>query len=185
MSTHASQGPGYNAGPNPAAGQIDRKPEGVAHKPLYLLPYALRDGKYTSYPTGTDAQYLDIGFSQWDPNDLSAKVWRHTAGKWSRQSEEIPIHRVFDLAQFALQVLVHRDPFGAVTIPANVFEAQSDEITLNEESIKFPPSVRIRNVFNYLGHNPDEVERLNNRLKTLRDQLNAAYNPAKDGFDLY
>lgn len=30
--------------------------------------------------------------------DLSAKVWRYTGEKWSRQSEELPIHRVFDLA---------------------------------------------------------------------------------------
>jgi hypothetical protein len=30
--------------------------------------------------------------------DVSAKVWRHTGGKWSRQSEELPLHRVLDLA---------------------------------------------------------------------------------------
>ena len=32
--------------------------------------------------------------------DISAKVWRHTGGKWSRQSEELPLHRVLDLAIF-------------------------------------------------------------------------------------
>ena len=30
--------------------------------------------------------------------DISAKVWRYTGEKWSRQSEELPIHRVIDLA---------------------------------------------------------------------------------------
>ncbi len=25
-------------------------------------------------------------------------VWRHTGEKWSRQSEELPLHRVLDLA---------------------------------------------------------------------------------------
>jgi hypothetical protein len=30
--------------------------------------------------------------------DISAKIWRHTGGKWSRQSEEMPLHRVLDLA---------------------------------------------------------------------------------------
>ena len=25
--------------------------------------------------------------------DISAKVWRHTGEKWSRQSEEMPLHR--------------------------------------------------------------------------------------------
>ncbi|MDU7710081.1 MAG: DUF6530 family protein, partial [Clostridium sp.] len=30
--------------------------------------------------------------------ELSAKVWRNTGEKWSRQSEELPLHRVIDLA---------------------------------------------------------------------------------------
>ncbi|MFA7651772.1 MAG: DUF6530 family protein, partial [Synergistaceae bacterium] len=30
--------------------------------------------------------------------DVSAKVWRYTGEKWSRQSEELPMHRVLDLA---------------------------------------------------------------------------------------
>lgn len=33
---------------------------------------------------------------------MAAKVWRHTTGddtgKWSRQSEELPLHRILDLA---------------------------------------------------------------------------------------
>jgi hypothetical protein len=39
--------------------------------------------------------------AQWsspEKMDLSAKVWRYTGEKWSRQSEELPMHRVFDLA---------------------------------------------------------------------------------------
>jgi hypothetical protein len=30
--------------------------------------------------------------------DISAKVWRHTGERWSRQSEELPLHRALDLA---------------------------------------------------------------------------------------
>lgn len=37
--------------------------------------------------------------------DLSAKVWRYTGEKWSRQSEELPIHRVFDLASLLWALL--------------------------------------------------------------------------------
>ncbi|HSG29054.1 MAG TPA: DUF6530 family protein, partial [Candidatus Krumholzibacterium sp.] len=39
--------------------------------------------------------------AQWSERgnlDISAKIWRHTGGKWSRQSEEMPLHRVLDLA---------------------------------------------------------------------------------------
>lgn len=39
--------------------------------------------------------------AQWNDRgkvDISAKVWRYTGEKWSRQSEEMPLHRVLDLA---------------------------------------------------------------------------------------
>lgn len=44
---------------------------------------------------------LSLGLAQWNDRgkvDISAKVWRHTGDKWSRQSEELPMHRVLDLA---------------------------------------------------------------------------------------
>ncbi|GAA5129560.1 hypothetical protein JIN84_03495 [Luteolibacter yonseiensis] len=50
---------------------------------------------------GSDAKGLSLGLAQWNQKgnvDISAKVWRHTGGKWSRQSEEMPLHRVLDLA---------------------------------------------------------------------------------------
>ena len=49
----------------------------------------------------SDAQGLSVGLAQWNDRgrvDISAKVWRHTGEKWSRQSEELPLHRVLDLA---------------------------------------------------------------------------------------
>ena len=42
-----------------------------------------------------------MGLAQWNDRgnvDVSAKVWRYTGEKWSRQSEELPMHRVLDLA---------------------------------------------------------------------------------------
>ena len=74
-------------------------PNHLSHKPIVKLEdYSKLDGKY---PQSTDAQGLSIGLAQWSNSkdmDLSAKVWRYTGEKWSRQSEELPIHRVFDLA---------------------------------------------------------------------------------------
>ena len=49
----------------------------------------------------TDAKGLSLGLAQWNDRgklDVSAKVWRYTGEKWSRQSEELPMHRVLDLA---------------------------------------------------------------------------------------
>ena len=39
--------------------------------------------------------------------DISAKVWRHTGEKWSRQSEELPLHRVLDLAILACRAQLY------------------------------------------------------------------------------
>lgn len=77
-----------------------RVPEHLKHKPIVAVDnYEKYDAMYS---TKTDAKALSIGQSQWDDNYISAKVWRHTtgdeSGKWSRQSEELPLHRVLDLA---------------------------------------------------------------------------------------
>ncbi|MBM0997892.1 hypothetical protein JQN41_24390, partial [Escherichia coli] len=53
------------------------------------------------YADDTDAMGLADGIAQCNTpgnNELSAKVWRNTGEKWSRQSEELPLHRVIDLA---------------------------------------------------------------------------------------
>lgn len=49
----------------------------------------------------SDAKGLSLGLAQWNDRgklEASAKVWRYTGEKWSRQSEELPLHRVLDLA---------------------------------------------------------------------------------------
>lgn len=71
-------------------------PEHLQHKPIIAVNgYDKKDGKYAS---NTDAKALSIGQAQYDQNEISAKVFRHTGNNWSRQSEELPIHRVLDLA---------------------------------------------------------------------------------------
>jgi hypothetical protein len=49
----------------------------------------------------SDTKGLSVGLAQWNDRgkiDISAKIWRYTGEKWSRQSEEMPLHRVLDLA---------------------------------------------------------------------------------------
>lgn len=74
-------------------------PTNLKHKPVIVAEdYAHIDGR-TAY--GADAQGLSLGLAQWNDRgkvEVSAKVWRHTGEKWSRQSEELPFHRVLDLA---------------------------------------------------------------------------------------
>ncbi|MBC1500618.1 hypothetical protein HB943_08365 [Listeria weihenstephanensis] len=74
-------------------------PTNLKHKPVIVAEnYEEVDGKYAY---NSDAKGLSLGLAQWNDRgkvDISAKVWRHTGGKWSRQSEELPLHRVLDLA---------------------------------------------------------------------------------------
>lgn len=74
-------------------------PTYLKHKPVIVSEnYENIDGRYAYH---SDAKGLSLGLAQWNDRgkvDISAKVWRHTGDKWSRQSEELPMHRVIDLA---------------------------------------------------------------------------------------
>ncbi len=76
-----------------------RIPTTLKHKPVVVCEnYECIDGRYAF---DSDAQGLSLGLAQWNDRgrvDIAAKVWRYTGEKWSRQSEELPLHRVIDLA---------------------------------------------------------------------------------------
>lgn len=80
-------------------------PVDLKHKPVIVSEnYELIDGR-NAETSGTakesDAKGLSLGLAQWNDRgnvDISAKVWRYTGEKWSRQSEELPFHRILDLA---------------------------------------------------------------------------------------
>ncbi|MDB5133782.1 MAG: hypothetical protein JWP37_385 [Mucilaginibacter sp.] len=70
-------------------------PEHLQHKPIIAVnDYDKKDGIYAP---NSDAKALSIGQAQYDEDQISVKVFRHTGNKWSRQSEELPIHRALDL----------------------------------------------------------------------------------------
>lgn len=74
-------------------------PTFLKHKPVIVSEnYENVDGRYAY---NSDAKGLSLGLAQWNDRgkvDISAKVWRYTGEKWSRQSEELPLHRVIDLS---------------------------------------------------------------------------------------
>ncbi len=74
-------------------------PTTLKHKPVVVAEdYENIDGRSSG---NSDAKGLSLGLAQWNDRgkvDISAKVWRYTGEKWSRQSEELPLHRIIDLA---------------------------------------------------------------------------------------
>ena len=83
-------------------------PTTLKHKPVIVSEnYESVDGRYAY---NTDTKGLSLGLAQWNDRgkvDVSAKVWRYTGEKWSRQSEELPLHRVLDLAILVCRAKLH------------------------------------------------------------------------------
>lgn len=74
-------------------------PTTLKHKPVFVAEdYESVDGRQAY---DSEAKGISLGLAQWNDRgkvDISAKVWRYTGEKWSRQSEELPLHRILDLA---------------------------------------------------------------------------------------
>ena len=96
-------------------------PKHLSHTPIVSWnDYHRKDGKFANK---TDAMALSIGYAQYDKKernqinlesdnrvrkqDISMKVWRKPGDRWSRQSEELPIHRNLDLTILLLSVLTN------------------------------------------------------------------------------
>ncbi len=83
-------------------------PTTLKHKPVITSEnYDKVDGRDAC---NSDTKGLSLGLAQWNDRgkvDISAKVWRHTGEKWSRQSEEMPLHRVLDLSILICRSIQH------------------------------------------------------------------------------
>ena len=80
-----------------------KAPGNLSHKPIVeVADYDVYDGIYANR---SDAKALSLGLAQWNADELSVKVWRMNRDTgWSRQSEELPLHRALDLAYLVATV---------------------------------------------------------------------------------
>ena len=106
-------------------------PTNLKHQPIIgVNDYDKVDGKYAG---ATDAKAITLGNAQWDRNDISAKVWRKEESKWSRQSEELPLHRVLDLAILIVSVLNDGDTECEMAFPEGTAKKVSVEADIEKE----------------------------------------------------
>lgn len=134
-------------------------PHNLEHKPVYAMPYSQFDGMYAN---DTDCQYLSIGMAQWDNTNVSLKTMRHTEDKWSRQSEELPLHRVIDSTIFLSKILF--DNYNkTIEIERNTFQNQNSGIQVIQEQVN---SSKLDEYENFLEENKD----------LLNDRFNSLYN---------
>ncbi len=128
-------------------------PTHLSHKPIVIVnDYDRIDGKFKN---DTDVVGLSVGQAQYDGVDISAKKWRfiESAGRWSRQSEELPLHRVFDLA--------------ILSVASFMIDTKTkySKTSLREEAINEP---QLRAIDAYLKNNKREIEA---RLKSLQNVI--------------
>lgn len=91
-------------------------PTHLSHKPIVAVDYEQVDENSGA----GDAKCLSIGEATWNEEygktkdlDYSAKIFRKlwSSGNWSRQSEELPLWRVIDLATLVIAI-VNDKPSG-------------------------------------------------------------------------
>lgn len=75
-----------------------KTPQHLSHRPIVTVDDYDSIEKANGIYTNSDAKALSVGQPQYDDDVFSVKVFRHTGAKWSRQGEDIPIHRALDLA---------------------------------------------------------------------------------------
>lgn len=86
----------------PTRHYTEKIPTHLAHKPIIACAYSeLFNADYE------DTQYISIGRAQYNNNAVSVKMLRYSGKRWSRQSEEIPIHRMAYMMQMFLTGIVH------------------------------------------------------------------------------
>lgn len=130
-------------------------PKHLSHKPIISVnDYDKIDALYADK---TDVKALSIGRAQYDSDQISLKVWRHTDEKWSRQSEELPIHRNLDLSILFLAAL-------STDITAHYPQSNLREVIDNESEVQI--------IKEYYEENKKFIEP---RLKELKRLLNETF----------
>lgn len=115
---------------NPSYRPTDELPQHLAHKPVFAMPYEHFDGIHAG---DTDARYISVGLAQYDPYQVSIKTMRHTGEKWTRQAEELPLHRTIDMAIFLAKVL-GAGTQSVLDFPAQTFQQQESNFSVTQES---------------------------------------------------
>ena len=91
---------------------------------------------------------------------------RHTGNKWTRQAEELPLHRPIDMTLF-LAKAIFDSTNDSIDIPKNAFKNQDSDLTIIQENRSYGEMASYNK---FLSDNSSELkEHLNN----LRDVLNS------------
>lgn len=126
------------------------------HKPIVSVSdYDKIDGQYANH---TDTMALSLGVAQYDADEISLKIWRMRNGKWSRMSEEMPIHRNLDLSILFIKTLIEG------------YNEQSFLVKPEQKLTSHPNNGSIQDVMNYYNENKTILEPRLKELKRLLEE---------------
>ena len=151
-------------------------PVTLKHKPVIVAEdYDGIDGRGAGE---SEAKGLSLGLAQWNDRgkvDISVKVWRHTGGKWSRQSEELPIHRVLDMTMLVVKA---KQYFAESYRIPNLYDPNAPGIgNLDVQGGRSPLKVCVENpmigedIKLFLAALTEDDELLSERLRILKNAL--------------
>lgn len=140
----------------------DDLPQHLEHKPVYAMPYQFFDGLSNG---NTDGRYLSVGLAQWNRDDVSIKIMRHTGQRWTRQAEELPLNRAIDITLFLTHVLA-RSEGEVVQMKPGTFDNQNEELTLGRDENRSVTEIAQFDTFM-----DQHEEHLKQRLNALADLL--------------
>ncbi|MDR2496258.1 MAG: DUF6530 family protein [Tannerellaceae bacterium] len=110
-------------------------PTHLGHTPIIAVnDYDKIDARYAD--EGTDVRALSIGLAQYrnksneKDKEISLKIWRHPKGRWSPQSEEMPLSRCLDLSILLLGALM-------TDVPQKYPQTSLRETIVDSEKVKY------------------------------------------------
>ena len=157
---------------DPASSDIrpsEQLPQHLAHRPVYAVPYEQFDGHYVG---DTDARYISIGNAQWNEDEVSVKIMRYVGDKWTRQAEELPLHRAIDATVFLIMAVFCTNN-GVIRLPPGTFHNQNTDITITMEDRRFGELAA------YMAYLDSNLDLLKERLNALVKVLDLARNSGK------
>lgn len=73
-----------------------------------------------------------MGRAQYDTNEASVKIFRHSGQRWSRQSEEVPIQRLGYMLEMFIVAIFH-----CQNKDGELFQTELEEEILSSQDIEF------------------------------------------------
>lgn len=120
--------------PSVSDSTLEGLPTWLQHKPVIACDYGELDDSLGGFDHG-DARFISVGHAQYNFKEASVKMFRWSSGRWSRQSEEVPVQRLPYMMAMLLAA-IYRMQHPGETAPGNLGEvivAPQDMSSLREQ----------------------------------------------------